>query len=336
LNFAEQVWMAIKFRCPHCRQLLGISTTKAGTLVDCPACGRSVVVPDHGGAANGAKQTARSGDHPDLVNALQELSALDSPDADDSAPLILPDLPDPDLTSALRELAAVAPVALRSAVNYAQPTAAGQSAIGRNSWLPLMLVLPAFAAGLLLGTLWKSSDHPDAPKADPKFTVAPAAAIPPPAASERQLKGVVRFVNDSGISAADAGAIVLLLPTENTSKLRLDARPLREFADSKARQAIEAALETLGGSVRQADSSGTWTALVPSNVALTMTVISRHRSRPDSQPVPAEVLESLSLWFDSPIHITGRLAVKQSLVPPAPGSDKLLPNSLEIEFSAKQ
>ena len=328
--------MAIKFRCPHCRQLLGISTTKVGTLVDCPACGRSVVVPDHGGAANGAKQAARSGDHPDLVNALQELSALDAPDADDSAPLILPDLVEPDLTSALRELAAVAPVALPSAAKHAPPTAAGQSATGRLSLLPLMLVLPAFSAGLLLGTFWKSSDHPDATKADPKSTVAPAAAIPPSAASERQLKGVVRFIDDSGNTAADAGAIVLLLPMENTTRLRLDARPLRESADSKARQAIEAALEALGGSVLQADDAGTWTASMPSKVALTMTVISRHRSRPDSQPVPAKVLESLSLWFDSPIHLTGRLAVKQSLVPPGPGNDNMLPNSLEIEFSAKQ
>jgi len=328
--------MAIKFRCPHCRQFLGISTTKAGTLVDCPACGRSVLVPDHGGAANGAKQAARSGDHPDLVNALHELSSLDSTDADDSAPLILPDLVEPELTSALRELAAVAPVALRSAVKLAQPTAAGQSANGRVSWLPLMLVLPAFAAGLLLGTFWKSSDHPDATEADPKSTVAPATAIPPPAASERQLKGTVRFVNNSGISAADAGAIVLLLPTENTTTLRLDARPLREPADSKARKAIEAALETFGGSVHQADDVGTWTALVPSNAAFTMTVISRHRSRPDSQPIPAEILESLSLWFDSPIHITGRLAIKQSLVPAGSGSDNQDPRPLEIEFSAKQ
>lgn len=130
-------------------------------------------------------------------------------------------------------------------------------------------------------------------------------------------------------------AIVLLLPTHNTTTLRLDARPLRESADSKARHAIEAALETLGGSVHQADDAGTWTAQVPSNVALTMIVISRHRSRTDSQPVSAEILESLSRWFDSPIHMTGQLAVKQAIVPAGSGSDNQQPQSLEIEFSAK-
>ena len=328
--------MAIKFRCPYCRQLLGISTTKAGTLVDCPACGRSVLVPNDGGVATGTKQAQRPGDHPSLRNALQELSALGSPDADDSAPLILPDLPEPDLTSALRELATVAPVALPPTVKHAQPTAVRPSTTRRFSLFLLMLMLPAFAAGLFLGTFWRSSDHPDAANADPQSAVSHAAAIPLPAASERQLKGVVRFVNDSGNSAADTGAIVLLLPTENATTLRLDARPLREPADSRARQAIEAALETLGGSVHHADDDGIWTANVPSNVPLIMIVISRHRSRTDSQPVPPEILESLSRWFDSPLHITGRLAVKQSLVPPGSGSDNLPPESLEIEFFSKQ
>ncbi len=332
--------MTIKFRCPHCRQFLGISTTKAETLVDCPACGRSVLVPHEGGGATGTKQAPRPGDHPSLRNALQELSALGPPDVDDSAPLILPDLPEPDLTSALRELATVAPAAPQSQGKQSEPTAALQPRKG-FSCAPLfllMFVLPAFAAGFLLGTFWRSSDHPDAAKADPKSIVAPApeVAIQKPAASERQLKGVVRFVNDSGNSAADTGAIVLLLPTENATTLRLDARPLRESADSKARKAIEAALETLGGSVHQADQAGTWTANVPSNVALTMIVVSRHRSRTDSQPVPPEILESLSRWFESPLHITGRLAVKQSPVPPGSGSDNLPPKSLEIEFSAKQ
>ena len=129
---------------------------------------------------------------------------------------------------------------------------------------------------------------------------------------------------------------MLLLPTENTTTLRFDARPLRESTDSKARQAIEAALRILGGSVHQADDSGSWTANVSSDVALSLIVVSRHRSRTDSQPVPAEIMESLSSWFDSPMHITGRLAVKQSLVPAGSGSDNLPPESLEIEFSAKQ
>lgn len=331
--------MAIKFRCPHCRQRLGISATKAGTLVDCPACGRSVLVPSDGDTATGRKQAQKPGGHPGLLNALQELSALDSPDADNAPPVILSERPEPDLTSALRELAAAAPVAPQPTEKQSEPTAPLNLRKG-FSWVPLfplLFTLPAFAAGLLLGTLWRFNGRPDVVKTNSEATAAPTpqAAIKKPAAPERQLNGIVRFIDDSGNTVADAGAIVLLLPTENTTKLRLDARPLRETADSRARQAIEAALETLGVSVHQADDVGTWTAQVPSNVALSMIVISRHRARPDSQPVPAEILESLSQWFDSPIHVTGRLAVRQTLVPAEPGTDNLRPKPLETEFSAK-
>lgn len=37
--------MPIQFRCSHCNQLLGIARRKAGAVVDCPTCGRRVIVP---------------------------------------------------------------------------------------------------------------------------------------------------------------------------------------------------------------------------------------------------------------------------------------------------
>ena len=43
--------MPIRFRCPHCEQLLGISRSKAGAILDCPTCGRSVRVPERDGLA---------------------------------------------------------------------------------------------------------------------------------------------------------------------------------------------------------------------------------------------------------------------------------------------
>src|SRR5262249_8474603 len=38
--------MPIRFRCQHCKQLLGIARRKAGTHVNCPTCRRQVMVPD--------------------------------------------------------------------------------------------------------------------------------------------------------------------------------------------------------------------------------------------------------------------------------------------------
>jgi hypothetical protein len=37
--------MPIRFRCPHCNQLLGIARRKAGTQVQCPTCNAAVHVP---------------------------------------------------------------------------------------------------------------------------------------------------------------------------------------------------------------------------------------------------------------------------------------------------
>lgn len=37
--------MPIRFRCPHCSQLLGIARRKAGSQVRCPTCQREATVP---------------------------------------------------------------------------------------------------------------------------------------------------------------------------------------------------------------------------------------------------------------------------------------------------
>jgi hypothetical protein len=420
--------MAIKFRCPHCQQLLGISTTKAGTIVDCPACGRSVNVPAEGNPAKRSKAKPPSSKDPGLLNALQELSALGGattrdvaappvskiaprerkssvqrtpsaqPDAaspnrdrdtmrivplantnaaagtatqpkgassdftstsqtetaepqilderleaDASNPIQAIDSPVPastarpvphDLTSALQELA-VGPHTVPASANRSEQPIPELTA-RRSTLLPLMYALPAFAMGLLLGTFWQSNNSQRVTESVTK----PSEAIPiakpiAPDAGERQISGIVTYIDDSGNPIADAGAAVLLLPNVNTTRLRLDVRPLREAADSKARQAIEAALQTLGASVCHADSNGQWSAHVAENTAFHAIVISRHRSRTESQPVPADAFETLSSWFDSPLHIVGRLAVQQVVVPSASGvnSDS---TPLQIEFARAQ
>lgn len=37
--------MPIRFRCPNCQQLLGISRRKAGLVVPCPTCQKEILVP---------------------------------------------------------------------------------------------------------------------------------------------------------------------------------------------------------------------------------------------------------------------------------------------------
>jgi hypothetical protein len=81
--------MPIKFRCVHCGQYLGISRSKAGTVVDCPACGRSVGVPKKDGEK--AERVGRpSLNHQDsqLAEALREVAAIAQ-----SSDMAIPQLP---------------------------------------------------------------------------------------------------------------------------------------------------------------------------------------------------------------------------------------------------
>lgn len=68
--------MPIKFRCEHCRQFLGISHTKAGTLVDCPQCGRTIRVPDPEGKVQPLPDLKLNLEDSKLASALDELAML--------------------------------------------------------------------------------------------------------------------------------------------------------------------------------------------------------------------------------------------------------------------
>ncbi len=69
--------MPIKFHCQHCDQLLGISRSRAGAVVDCPQCGRSLRVPELDGRTRKLpKAAANAKTDSGLMSALSELSAL--------------------------------------------------------------------------------------------------------------------------------------------------------------------------------------------------------------------------------------------------------------------
>jgi len=68
--------MPIKFRCVHCGQYLGISRSKAGTVVDCPTCGRSVGVPQKDGQAERVDSPSLNHNDSELAEALREVAAI--------------------------------------------------------------------------------------------------------------------------------------------------------------------------------------------------------------------------------------------------------------------
>lgn len=94
--------MPIKFRCVHCRQFLGISPSKAGQLTDCPACGRTVRVPNLDGTvaplpaarinpgdqqlADALSALSRIGAKPEIENSSAATAVMSAPAAVAAAP----------------------------------------------------------------------------------------------------------------------------------------------------------------------------------------------------------------------------------------------------------
>ena len=74
--------MPIKFRCTHCSQLLGISRSRAGKIVDCPTCGRAVRVPELDGQVKPVPPPELNLQDSKLSQALDELAMIgqESPD----------------------------------------------------------------------------------------------------------------------------------------------------------------------------------------------------------------------------------------------------------------
>jgi hypothetical protein len=68
--------MPIKFRCQHCRQFLGISHSKAGCVVDCPTCGRSVRVPKQDGRSEPVPEPQWDMKDSLLADALNEVAMI--------------------------------------------------------------------------------------------------------------------------------------------------------------------------------------------------------------------------------------------------------------------
>lgn len=444
--------MPIQFRCQHCRQLLGISRSKAGSIVDCPACGRSLRVPmmdgvaakhepvQHGSDAGfrsaleelssfpdasgsqaskstigvvvttpqaarrdrvelpvtrvrrrgtippgdaerespaagdqgrdsirivplTATATAASGLGSSPEEILQELADL-SP-AEDWEPRIIPELVEPELidepvalsaettadavprlteqqprpafelpdhlSSALEELAGtVAPAETRALIPVTRT-------VNRLLWgaATAALFICGAVAGFLLGQSRENS-HPESSSSAvnngstpvPGNAAQTAASVQP--GTVPPVSGIVQYDTGSGQFEPDAGALILLLPITNTCNLRLDARPLREAAADSAKEAVEAALRVLGATVSRAADDGTFSVPRHRSGEMRLLVISRHSSRPDSEPVAPLLIEQLAQWFESPTHITGRLSVKQAIILPVSVTDNSAAGRIEI------
>jgi hypothetical protein len=98
--------MPIKFRCQHCRQFLGISRGKAGMIVDCPTCGRTIRVPELDGTIKPLPKPGLNTKDSELARALDELASIGESEAppESKIPSESPAAPEPRRKPVLRSV----------------------------------------------------------------------------------------------------------------------------------------------------------------------------------------------------------------------------------------
>ena len=329
--------MPIKFRCQHCRQLLGIARRQAGEVVDCPTCGRSVRVPVPGGKVEPLPPPELDLRDPRLLKALDELAAIGDFDADEGNPdeqyddiLSPPDPiaeqvilapPPPAQPVRIEPKQASPPSAtpprsvetsdpLASLERQAQPATLAPHAAGadRQRIQRGLLISGVAIASFGLGYFAGSRPAPSHPlPAGPRVgEFQPGPALEP--AGEAVLEGRITYLGESGDTRPDRGARVIVLPTERKGTARLPTAGFRP-ADSEADHEIaKVSLIAAGGASGAADTKGHYKITLPGAGSYEILVLSHFQSRSlDAEPTPHEKT-ILSHFFERPDQLLGRSA----------------------------
>ncbi len=314
--------MPIQFRCRYCRQFLGISRSRAGSQVDCPACGRSLRVPLKNGSPTEASPHAVITSDPRLIQALEVLAApVENPsEAGGRIDSTISRPPDSQTFSeqTLQEIAGIAPPTHTS---LPELRTSKPNRNFRTLMFSFLVVVSAFAAGYFFphteSTGTTSGNPPKSPRNPAVQGINIPHNAPHPQPAEKRLSGKVLYQNTSGDVLPDEGALIILTPRQNPTSLKMDARPLKESPDNAAHKAIKAALAELQVLVTTSTADGTYSFPVSESdfAELQLIAVSRHKPRLPDAATPDTVKKAIEEWFESAPHLTGRLAASVTAIP---------------------
>ncbi len=311
--------------------MLGISQSRAGAIVDCPGCGRSLRVPNPDGSVDPMPSDfLESEGSGSLIAALEQLSTIRLPV--ESLPSGLTVDPDPDRTTAVEILQEELSVEAETHQTE-RPNKNGSS--GRSVY-SLQFISSLCCLSLLFGVILGCVLYPAIFARQRKELAATgqddqsnAATIEQSAAgivvqSEQAavvfgyVSGRITWKNAEGAELPDSAALVLLLPTRHSGFMKLDGTSLREVRMNTDQQAIAAALLQFGGSFTRADNDGRFRLPRHSETEMQLVVVSRHRSRQDDETVLPAINEVLGRYFTAPGSFTGRLMVVHQVIEAVP------------------
>lgn len=366
--------MPIKFRCKYCRQYLGISRSRAGHIVDCPTCGRSLRVPGLDGTVEPLPDPGLNLKDSSLASALNELAEMGrepldagaspvpavlaaQPERDFAQPLpapqpvvVEPPAPAVPVHNAGSAVVATGPAAAPGSDKGAAPQDAGSSPLSELAglaaasaaantsaalstkrpwkdrlremfpWPVLLVLLGATTAGLLAGwALGRAGSTASESTASHGSPAGPGPGAHPAQAASRMLrasgtlrmpalKGQITYRTVGGMTRADAGARIIVLPEQRTAgRAKLSIVGLRPADPPEDLNAARAWLRALGGDVAVADEDGQYTARLPRQGTYHVILVSKYQGRGE-EPVRSSVKAVLQQYVDDPDALIGRLA----------------------------
>ena len=317
--------MPIRFHCNRCQQLLGISSRKAGSEIQCPKCGITQVVPSQEAAAAAlamtqfAKTDLVTDNAADLVVYDDQPSVIETPRprSQESAAgrAAAPSAKQAVGTRKTSASAASVPPAAETAPPAGRPVPQGMILFPRRSYyvqgfLFVILAAAAFGAGYLIGrgdaTVEKQIEQEQAVK-------------------ERILiEGKLVYEPGAGQIAGDKGAVIVALPDEKYPQKTLPIQGIRPQDPPPAEsQRTVRMIRQLGGAYARANVQGDFSMVVSQQGKYRLLIISSHASRPRGVKLDEFDLAEMEKYFELADHLVNRFKYRWELNEINIGSDEI-------------
>ena len=339
--------MQIKCRCEHCHQLLGISRTKAGQVVDCPTCGRSARVPELDGRREPVPPPKLDLNDSRLASALDELAQIGL-EPDEAAPADA----EPDPTQQAPEIITPQPLATPVPIEPPAPvkpremplsapqpamdrreTHAALSELARGDGSPWTADTPLPSSqrrrraalfslpvvGMLFGTVivgfgagyfvGQSGTTDSVPTTDGNGDGSkPAPQANGVETSKPAIQGRITYENEDGDRRPDRQARVLVFPQQRTGQRKLDITGLRAGDSADDFRSAAAAFRAMGGDVTLVEEDGSFEISLPAAGTYHILVLSNFQPRDTAEAIEGSLLNLLSQYFDRSEQLLGRAA----------------------------
>jgi hypothetical protein len=267
--------MPIPFACVHCGTALSVSSTQAGTTLQCPTCQQVVEVPAGGGRTGPPPRPGTAGASPTQGATPPPPLPPTAAGTFDAPPVHLPQ--EPPVHSPVEPPVAWTPGARQEAADlvsvprhvlYLQGLLLGAVAVG------------AFWIGLLVG------------RSGPHGKQEIGAGLQPSV-----LRGAVSFVNPDEETLPDSDAAAFVLPQADRpeSKIALDGLRPADPAPAENHPGL-LALRSMGGGYARADEQGHFQVRLPNAGKYYLLVISAQQSGRQVAP-PRHLLAELGRFF---------------------------------------